>query len=549
MSDNKPEKAEIKDLKQISTIWVVPIIALVIGIWMLVQYVGSRGPEVTLILNTAEGIEVGKTEIKSLNVKVGVITHVTLSDDYSYIIAKADMNKDAKRMLKQDTRFWVVKPRIGKEGISGLDTLLSGSYIEMQPGSELQEQLNFTVLETPPVTTSDASGLRLVLTHGEAGKLGVGDPVLYEGFTVGRVEKVSFDTKTKKANYQLFVFQPYDSLIREQSRFWLSSGVDLQMSAEGFNLQIGSIESLLTGGVSFGVPDGGEEGPLVTTQMSTFRLYNNLKQVGERTFNQYFEYVMLFDESIRGLSAGAPVEYRGIRIGTVAKVPLSMPIKNEGLYSKLIPVLVRIEPGRVHDDFGSETLEERKQELTDGFGQGLRATLKIGNLLTGALYIDSQFYPESKMADTAAYGRYDIFPTRAGGFAEIQKKVSDLLNKFNNLPVEDTLAELTETLKSSQKTMVAVEKIANDLDKLLGQKDTQAIPGEIRKSLQQIQATLSGFGPDAVPYRNFEAAVSRFEQVMGELQPVLRQLNDKPNSLIFSGERAQDPIPAGGHKE
>lgn len=548
MSDNKPAKAEIKDLKQISTIWLVPIIALAIGIWMLVQYVGSKGPEVTLILNTAEGIEVGKTEIKSLNVKVGVITHITLSDDYSYIVAKAAMDKDAERMLKEDTRFWVVKPRIGKEGISGLDTLLSGSYIEMQPGSELQAKLNFTVLDTPPVAPSDASGLRVVLTHTEAGKLGVGDPVLYEGFTVGRVEKVSFDTDTRQANYQLFIFQPYDSLIREQSRFWLSSGVDLRMSAEGFNLQIGSIESLITGGVSFGIPDGEEEGELVTSQMSKFRLYNNLKQVSERTFNQYFEYVMLFDESIRGLSVGAPVEYRGIRIGTVVKVPLRMPTKNEGLYSKQIPVLVRIEPGRVHDNFGSGTLEERKQELTDGFGQGLRATLKIGNLLTGALYIDSQFYPELKMEDIGNYGRYDIFPTRAGGFAEIQKKISDLLNKFNALPVENTLAELTETLDSSQKTMTAIDKVANDLDKLLAQKDTQAIPGEIRESLQQIQTTLNGFGPDAAPYRNLESALSRFEQVMGELQPVLRQLNDKPNSLIFSGEKAQDPIPAGGQK-
>jgi paraquat-inducible protein B len=549
MSDNEPVKAEVKDIKQISTIWLVPIIALVIGIWMLVQYIGSQGPEVTLRMNTAEGIEVGKTEIKSLNVKIGVITHITLSDDYSYIIAKAAMNKDAERMLKQDTRFWVVKPRIGKDGISGLDTLLSGSYIELQPGVELQQQLSFTVLETPPVAPADAKGLRLVLTHREAGKLGAGDPVMYEGFTVGRVEKMVFDTETKQANYQLFIFQPYDSLIREQTRFWLSSGVDLRMSAEGFNLQIGSLESLITGGVSFGVPDGEEEGEPVTTQLNKFKLYNNLKQVSERTFEHYFEYVMLFDESIRGLSAGAPVEYRGIRIGTVVKVPLRMPTKNEGLSNKQIPVLVRIELGRVRDNIGYGSLEQMKQDLAQEFKQGLRATLKTGNLLTGALFVDSEFYPTAKMPSIAKYDGYEQFPTRAGGFAEIQKQVGSLLKKFNSLPVEDTLTELTETLNSSQKTMAAIDKVTNDLDKLLAQQDTQAIPGEIRESLQQIQATLNGFGPDAVPYRNFEAAVSRFEQVMGELQPVLRQLNDKPNSLIFSGERAQDPIPAGGHKE
>ncbi|MGF1760642.1 intermembrane transport protein PqiB [Photobacterium sagamiensis] len=548
MSDNKPAKAEVQNIKQISTIWLVPIVAVAIGIWMLVQYVGSKGPEVTLKLKTAEGIEVGKTEIKSLNVKVGVITSVKLSDDYSYIIAKAAMNKDAERMLKEDTRFWVVKPRIGKEGVSGLETLLSGSYIELQPGVKPKEQLRFTVLETPPVAPADAKGLRLVLTHREAGKLGVGDPVLYEGFTVGRVEKVSFDTTTKKANYQLFIFQPYDSLIRDHTRFWLTSGVDMQMSAEGFNLQIGSIESLITGGVSFRVPKGSEEGELVTTQMSQFKLYHNLKQMRERNFEQYLEFVMMFDESIRGLKAEAPVEYRGIRIGTVKKVPLRMPTKNEGFATKQIPVLVRIELERIHDHMNYESLDEMKLRLAREFKQGLRATLKTDNLLTGALFIDIEFYPKAEMPEIVKYDGYVLFPTHAGGLAEIQKQVSGFLNKFNDLPVEDTLTALTKSLNASQKTLMAAEKVANDLNALLAQNDTQAIPGEIRESLQQIQSTLNGFGPDAAPYRNFEEALSRFEQVMSELQPVARQLNEKPNSLIFSGENAEDPIPAGGHQ-
>lgn len=134
MSDNKQEKAEVQDIKQISSIWLVPVIALGIGIWMIAQYMMSKGPEVTLFLKTAEGIEVGKTEVKALNVRVGVITDVSLNDDYSAIIATAQIDKDAARMLKEDTLFWVVKPRIGKEGVSGLETLLSGAYVQLQPG-------------------------------------------------------------------------------------------------------------------------------------------------------------------------------------------------------------------------------------------------------------------------------------------------------------------------------------------------------------------------------------------------------------------------------
>ncbi|MCW8330221.1 intermembrane transport protein PqiB [Photobacterium sp. SDRW27] len=546
MSDNKPEKAEVQDLKQISSIWLVPVIAIAIGVWMLVQYAVSKGPEITLMLETAEGIEVGKTEVKALNVRVGVVTDVTLNDDYTAIIATAQIDKDAARMLKEDTLFWVVKPRIGKEGVSGLETLLSGAYIQLQPGVRKKEKLSFTVLEVPPVAPPDAKGLRLVLYHNEAGKLGVGDPVLYEGFTVGRVEKVTFDPENKKANYQLFIFEPYDSLIRKRTRFWLTSGVDLQMSAEGFNLKIGSIESLITGGVSFRVPKGNEPGELITKELSRFRLYNNLKQVKERFFDEYLEYVMLFDESVRGLNAGAPVEYRGIRIGTVRKVPLSLPSERDGFSNKQIPVLVRIELGRIYDHVDLDSLQQLKVNLEREFNVGLRATLKTGSLLTGALLVDTEVYPDEQMPVLTHYQDYDIFPTKAGGFAQIQKQVSSILTKINNLPVEDTLLSLNKSLDASQKTLLAAEKVAKELTVILAQKDTKAIPSEVRDSLQQIQQTLNGFSPDAVPYRNLEQALSRFEQVMTELQPVLRQLNEKPNSLIFSGEKAKDPIPARG---
>lgn len=548
MGDSKQEKAEVQDLKQISSIWLVPVIALAIGIWMLVQYIGSKGPEVTLMLSTAEGIEVGKTEIKALNVRVGVITDVHLNDDYSAIIATAQIEKDAARMLKEDTLFWVVKPRIGKEGVSGLETLLSGAYVQLQPGVKDEEKLEFTVLEVPPVAPPDAKGIRLVLYHNEAGKLGVGDPVLYEGFTVGRVEKMTFDPEAKKANYQLFIFEPYDSLIRKRTRFWLTSGVDLQMSAEGFNLKIGSIESLITGGVSFRVPKGNEPGELITKDMSRFRLYNNLKRVKERFFDEYLEYVMLFDESVRGLNTGAPVEYRGIRIGTVRKVPLELPRAASGFSSKQIPVLVRIELGRIYDHVDFDTLPQLKTNLEQEFKAGLRASLKTGSLLTGALLVDTEVYPEEEPPMQSRYSGYDVFPTKAGGFAEIQKQISAILSKINNLPVEDTLVSLNKSLNASQKTLLATEKMANELAVILAKKDTQAIPGEVRDSLQQIQNTLNGFGPDAEPYRNLEQALSRFERVMTELQPVLRQMNDKPNSLIFSGEKAKDPIPVGGIK-
>ncbi|HIF9077305.1 intermembrane transport protein PqiB [Photobacterium damselae] len=546
MSDNKPTQAEVKNLKQVSAIWIIPIVALAIGIWMLAQYITSKGPEITLRMPTAEGIEVGKTQIKSLNVKVGVVTNIQLSDDYSYITVTARMNKDAERMLRDDTLFWVVKPRIGKEGISGLDTLLSGSYIELQPGKSDIKKHNFKVLDVPPIAPPDAKGLRVVLTNKEAGKLSVGDPVLYEGFTVGRVEQVSFNTNTKLANYHLFIFQPYDSLIQTTTKFWLASGVDFQMSASGINVKIGSLESLITGGVSFGLPDGVSSGEKVTTQNEKYRLYDNMKQVTEGMYDQYLPYVMLFKESIRGLQPGAPVEYRGVRIGTVEKVPFKLPTNKHGFSNKMIPILVHIELGRITQLGGHETLDGLKADLQEEFKTGLRATLKTGSLITGALFIDLNVDPDEKAPKLQSFDGYDIFPTKAGGFAEVQKQVTDLLKKLNNLPVEKTVNSLNSTLAATEKTLQSAERVTADLDRLLKQKDTQQLPADIRQSLKEIQHTLNSYGPNGAPYQNLEGALNQFQDVMQELQPVLKQINKKPNSLIFGGDKTADPIPAGG---
>ncbi|PSU17667.1 intermembrane transport protein PqiB [Photobacterium kishitanii] len=545
MSDNQPTEAKVQRLKQVSPIWIVPLVALGIGIWMFVQYLNSQGPVITIRLPNASGIEVGKTAIKSLNVKVGVVTKVQLSKDYSYITVTAQMNNDTGRMLKNDTLFWVVKPRIGKGGVSGLDTLLSGSYIEMQPGEGKEDKNHFVALDVPPVAPADAKGLRVILTSRQAGKLGVGDPVLYDGFTVGRVEQVSFDINSKRANYQLFIFEPYDSLVRTSSNFILASGVKVQVGAEGFNVKIGSLESLITGGVTFTTPADDQGSPQLQ-QKAYYRLYNNRSEVREKMFEQHLDFVMLFSESIRGLKAGAPIEYRGIQIGTVQKVPLRLPTSQEGFTSKQIPVLVRIDLGRVYDRSDEGTLASLQQNLEKEFKQGLRATLKTGNLLTGALYIGTDVYKAEKPMKTLTYDGYNLFPTKTGDLAEVQKQLTNLLNKFNKLPVEDTLNSMTATLKASEKTMATMQTTINDLDRLLKQKDTQALPGDVRASLKQIQTTLNGFGPDAAPYQNLEGALTRFEAVMTDLQPVLRQLNEKPNSLVFGDEKTKDPVPVGG---
>ncbi|MEI2563303.1 intermembrane transport protein PqiB [Vibrio metoecus] len=539
MSDEIQANAEVTSQKQLSAIWIIPILALAMGLWMLFQYVNSTGPKITLILPTADGLEVGKTQIKALNVNVGVITDITLSENYDHIVATAQMSKDAERMLREDSLLWVVKPRIGREGISGLDTLLSGAYIQLQPGQSTAFQDQFTVMDLPPIAPPDAKGLRLILTSKEAGKLSVGDPVMYEGFTVGRVETTQFDVESKKAHYQLFIFAPYDKLVSTRSFFWLNSGINLQLNAEGLEFSLGSVESLLKGGVTFGLLQEEDAGQPITQQMTEFRLFDDVKQIREGMYDDYIEFVMMFDESVRGLKPSAPVEYRGLRIGTVSKVPLRTRTSNIDISTNRIPVLVRIELGRLYDNFNKADLPNLKSSMQQEFFKGLKASLKTGNLVTGALYIDTDYYPEEKIDGLRHFEGYPLFPTKQGGFAEVQKQVTDLLRKLNGLPMGDTLDSLNNTLNTSEKLLASAERI-------LKKQETQNLPADIKASLKQLEATLGGFGPESTVYHELETTLKELNQVMAEFKPVLRTINEKPNALIFGDSDATDPIPAKG---
>lgn len=541
-------QGQVTKMKQTSAIWLVPIIALAIGIWMIYQYASKTGPEITLIMSDASGIEVGKTEIKSRNVKVGVVSDVKLSEGYDHILVTAQMDKYAANMLKEDTLFWVVKPRIGTEGVSGLDTILSGAYIKIQPGNSAVKQSHFTILDVPPVAPPDAKGLRVVLTHPQAGQLSVGDPVIYHGFTAGRVENITFDAQQQKAHYQLFIFEPYDELIRTGTYFWLNSGVDLQLNTEGFKLRFDSLESLLGGGVSFGVPEGERAGDMISDSLTEFNLYKSQVDVKEGLHRQHVNYAILFDESLRGLYPGAPVEFRGLRIGSVEKIPLFKPTLDQGIQSNSLAVLIRIDPNRIFEKGEEISNEQFSQKLMTEFKHGLKGSLKSGNLLTGALYIDVDYDASGDEYKYQTLNGYDVFPSKTGGFAQVQKQVLDLLDKFKNLPLNDTVESVNKSLGVLQKTLISAQSAVDNINKFVAKKETQSLPAELQQSLDKMQQTLDGFKVNSSAYKNLNGALAEFKQAMIELKPVLQQINEKPNSLVFGEDEVADPIPVKGTK-
>jgi paraquat-inducible protein B len=248
--------AQVSRIKQWSPIWVVPIAAVLIGIWMLYNHYQQQGDLLTLLTADAEGIVAGKTQIKSRSVDVGQVVSVELSDDLKQVIIKARMKPNVSPLLNTGSQFWVVKPQVGRGGITGLNTLLSGVYIELQPGDAQKEQLEYPLLDAPPIAPADAPGVRVVLSTADSGGLAVGDPVLYRGYEVGTVEHSEFDLALRRTQYQLYIRAPFDVLVSENVRFWLSSGFSLDLSAEGLQVDVGSATTLLSGGVSFDLMQG-----------------------------------------------------------------------------------------------------------------------------------------------------------------------------------------------------------------------------------------------------------------------------------------------------
>lgn len=541
MENNRGE-AQVRKVKSWSPVWIFPIITALIGAWILFYHYSHQGPEVTLITTNAEGIVGGKTAIKSRSVDVGVVESAVLSDDLHHVEVKARLNAGMEKLLHKDSVFWVVKPQIGREGVTGLGTLLSGAYIELQPGTKGTQPESYELLDSPPLASPDAKGIRIVLDSDKAGQLSPGDPVLFRGYRVGTVETSNFDTSKRSMQYQLFISAPNDRLVTSNVRFWKDSGIAVDMSSSGMRVEMGSLTTLFSGGVSFDVPEGSALGEPVTNQ-TEFKLYDDKRSTQDSLFTRRIDYLMFFKDSIRGLQPGAPVEFRGIRLGTVSQVPFSVPGMNQKLNTDYrIPVLIRIEPERIENQLGDDP--DIQGHLTELLKSGLRGSLKTGNIVTGALYVDLDFYPKApQVKDMLSFSGYPVIPTVAGGLAQIQQKLMDTLDKINNLPLNPMINQATNTLSESQRTMRELQKTLDNLNKITGSASMQKLPEDMQQTLFELNRSMKGFQPGSAAYNKMVADMQRLDQVLRELQPVLRTLNDKSNALVFEAKDKKDPQP------
>ncbi|MGN5064181.1 intermembrane transport protein PqiB [Aeromonas sp. 6P] len=529
-----------------AAIWMVPLLALFIGIWMLFQHWYSQGPSFTLTVATAEGIVAGKTVIRSRDVDVGRIETVELSADYSHAVLKGRLTSAASGMLRGDSQFWVVKPRVGREGVSGLSTLLSGAYIELAPGKKGRARDQYTMLDKPPLASLDAKGLRLSLTSSDARALGAGSPISYQGFTIGQVEEAKFLPEKSEMQYQIFINAPYDILVSSNSRFWLTPGFEVSMSSEGMKVKMDSLESLLDGGITMGLPAGWSPGEPVKSN-EEFTLFQDEASVLAGSLDQFIDYVFLFEDNVAGLHPGAAVQYRGIRVGTVISAPYMVEEKGVRIFqSRQIPVLARIEVQRLSHRYAKAEKDQWRALFGKQFKEGLRASLKTASLLTGGKIIDLNFYPDVPRFEPTKLAGYQVFPTVQGGLDQIERKVNLILDKFVDMDMATTLTKVNGSLTTLDGTLKNISAVSANLNKLTAKDSTQQLPASLNESLKQLQETLQAYDAQSQTNQDLRQSVQTLNQLMRELQPLVHSLNEQPSSLIFDRAHPSDPEPKRG---
>jgi len=519
--------ARISHRRRISPVWVVPIVAVLLGAWMVFYTWKNEGPEIEIRFKTAEGIEAGKTKIKARSVEIGLVEQVELSDDFEHVIVTAKLERFAKPLLREDSKFWVVTARVGAGGVSGLGTILSGGYIELAPGDGLEGRRKFIGLDEAPVTPAGTPGILFTLFSKKTGSINPGNPILYKGFKVGRIESRTFDVKDQLMRYTAFVEAPYDVLVTENTRFWDSSGISLNATANGIELQTTSLEALLIGGVAFGLPDGVEPGAKAASG-TDFELYPNYQSINEKPYRYAIEYVVLFDRSVRGLSPGAPVEYRGLRAGEVVRILLKEMIEHRETEVRRadrrgkIAVLIRLEPGPLQMGDTPEGVTLLQSVLKSGVAEGMRATLETGNLLTGSLLVALDYHENVKPAHLETFAGWPTIPTADSGLQNIEAKVAAVLDKLNALPLDKVVNTANTTLESANATILDLHNSIDELNAILANEDLQTLPQSVQDTLDELDRTLK-----------------KFSGLAGTLEK-------QPNSLLFPRQIETDPEPPAG---
>ena len=491
MSDSKKELSELNDVPEaevrsrkrhisFSIVWLVPLLAVLIGGWLVFKALSEKGPEIRITFKSAEGLEAGKTKIRYKDVELGMVTAIKLSEDLSEVVLTAELVKEAENFLSVNTRFWVIRARVGVSGVSGLGTLFSGAYITLDPGNPGNTTRHFKGLEHPPLVTTDLPGRQFLLTAESRGSLDVGSPIYYRKIQAGQVVAYDLAEDGHTIVFKIFIDAPYHTYVYQNTRFWNASGFDFQMDTQGVRVDTESLVSILIGGIAFGIPQA--EAPSTPAEAdATFRLFQNVDAAKERTYWVKSKSILYFEESVRGLDIGAPVEFYGIQLGEVLDVKLDFDKKKEEFRIRVVVETETerfLEAGFVGDD------AERQRLFESLLDRGFRAQLKTGNLLTGKQIVALDFFPEAPPAKVSMEDGMVVFPTVPTPMEEISTKFMNILQKIDGLPIAEIGNDLRDTVHGAK-------QIAESPDILASIQNLNATLEETRLLVSDLRTTVT----------------------------------------------------------
>src|SRR6202522_2826849 len=447
-------------------IWILPAVVILAGASVVIQEILAQGSRIEIRFRNAEDLEPNTTKIRYKDVEIGDVANIHVSKDRKGVIVSATIHRDASEYLVKDTRFWVVRPRVSAAGVTGLGTLVSGAYISIDVGKSATRTAQFVGLEVPPFVTSDQPGREFVLHADDLGSLSIGSLVFYRHIEVGQVVGYTLDPGGAGVTITVFINTPFDAYVTASTRFWQASGIDMSLSSNGVKLRTESLTSILQGGVTFRSLPGGSTNPAPANM--PFTLFVDEDRAMRPIETEIRTFVMYFKGSLRGLSAGAPVELHGIGVGEVKSVDVEYD-RDAGTLS--FPVVVELYPQRIRGRKpngappppADPTASSRK--LVDSLvAHGLRAELKSGNLLTGQKYVDLDMHADAPAEKVWWNEQPSVFPTVSNGLDEIQDSVGSIARKLGKVPFDQISYRLVSLLRRLQQTMKSTDQLMRHVD-------------------------------------------------------------------------------------
>ena len=522
-----------KKRRKLSVVWIIPILAAVVAVGIAVERFLSQGPTITIVFKSAEGIEAGKTFVKYKDVNIGQVKSVKLSEDFQKVVVTAKIDKSAEGLIVKDAKFWIEQPRISLSGISGIGTLLSGNFVALEVGRSDEARRDFVGLDVPPAITIDQPGRQFVLQADELGSVGIGSPLYYRRLNVGQVIGYDLAEDGRSVTIKVFVNAPYDKYVTTATRFWQASGIDVTLGANGLSVETQSLLSVLIGGIAFETPPtSGELKPAAAK--AVFPLYGSRTVAVAKHETLVVSYVLYFNESLRGMSVGAPVTYQGLPVGEVTAVGFEY---NETIDRIRPRVDIVVYPARFAAYVKTSVVLEEKiqsekkrhgiiQKLID---RGIRAQLRSGSLLTGQLYVAFDRFPNAPKAKVDWTEEPPELPVMPSNLQELENKINSIVAKIEKMPLDAIGEDLKKLLATTDQLMSRIDgEIVPELKSSL--EELRGATAAARRVLDDTDATL--VGRDAPAQQELREALQEIARAARAFRVLTEYLERNPDALL-----------------